>query len=140
MAKPRRCICFRVQSRKVSTVILRGARQPISQSLETRNLSSLSQCCKTRHLARFLMRNILRDQYFKHRPQLLQFFCKRVYPNPTILYLYYMIKRCRRRRRRCRCTVNLSSRFKRFKTRRVNEKQKKGKNPSKGIQYDFLKE
>jgi hypothetical protein len=30
--------------------------------------------------------------------------------------------------------------LKRFKTRCVNEKQKKGKNPYKGIQYDFLKE
>ena len=30
--------------------------------------------------------------------------------------------------------------LKRFKMRRVNEKQKKGKNPCKGIHYDFLKE
>ncbi len=30
--------------------------------------------------------------------------------------------------------------LKRFKTRRVNEKQKKGKNSCKGILYDFLKE
>jgi hypothetical protein len=30
--------------------------------------------------------------------------------------------------------------LKRFKTRRVNEKQKKGKNPCEGIPYDFLKE
>ncbi len=29
--------------------------------------------------------------------------------------------------------------LKRFKTRRVNEKQKKGKNPRKGIRYDILK-
>ncbi len=29
--------------------------------------------------------------------------------------------------------------LKRFKTRRVNEKQKKGKNPCKGIHYDFFK-
>ena len=82
-----KALISRVQSRKVSTVILRDARQPISQSLETRNLSSLSQCCEMRHLARFLARNILRDQYFKHRPQkIVQFFCKRVHPNPTILY------------------------------------------------------
>ena len=29
--------------------------------------------------------------------------------------------------------------LKRFKTRRVNEKHKKGKNPCKGIQYDNFK-
>jgi hypothetical protein len=29
--------------------------------------------------------------------------------------------------------------LKRFKTRRVNEKQKKGKNSCKGIRYDILK-
>ena len=29
--------------------------------------------------------------------------------------------------------------LKRFKTRRVNEKQKKGNNPCKGIRYDILK-
>ena len=68
-------------------MILRDARQPISQSLETRNLKSLTMLRDetSREISREKYLAIV-DQYFKHRPQLVQFFCKRVHPNPTILY------------------------------------------------------
>ena len=82
----------RVQSCKVSTVILRDARQPILHCLETRNLASLSQCCETRNLARNLARN---DQYFKHHPQYVQIFCKRVHPTILTTYVQTFLPTCK---------------------------------------------
>ena len=85
-------VITRVQSCKVSTAILRDARQPISQCLKTRNLASLSQCCETRNLVRILARN---DQYFKHHPQYVQIFCKRVHPTILITYVQTYLPTCK---------------------------------------------
>ena len=57
-----------------------------------RNLASLSQCCETRNLVRVLARN---DQYFKHHPQYVQIFCKRVHPTILTTYVQTFLPTCK---------------------------------------------